>query len=188
MAASIDSNSSGSAGMLTGRSDVTGGSSEKSGSCASVADGSSGSDASAGRSPGGVGFEISWRRDSISDQLIFGSAFAVNKTRPNILTPLCRRRAGVIAPENQFTTRTRRPLAIFVGRAANITAHVLLKRPTVKRPRLPLPCPFDAVVPQTTHVAIPCFKVLVSLLERFGRHAPVVIVRELGWQRSLNLI
>jgi hypothetical protein len=31
------------------------------------------------------------------------------------------------------------------------------------------------VVPQTTHVAIPCFKVLRLVLERFGCPAPVVM-------------
>jgi hypothetical protein len=104
MAASMASMSSGSPGRLTGCSRLTGGSSEKSGSCASVAEGSSGSDGSAAETLAGDGAEISWRRDSISDQLSFGSAFvasafAGNKTRPNMLTPLCRRRAGVIAPE-----------------------------------------------------------------------------------------
>jgi len=38
---------------------------------------------------------------------------------------LCCRRAGVIAPEYQFTTRTRRHSARFVGRAAEEAARVL---------------------------------------------------------------
>src|SRR6267154_2606636 len=102
------------------------------------------------------------------------------------LTPqLCRRRAGVIALENQFTIRTRRPLAMFVGRAANITAHVLLKRPTVKRLRPPSSCPFVrwSRTPRTSQ--IPCFKVLRIVLRV---PLPPGDFRRLGWQRFLNLI
>jgi len=67
---------------------------------------------------------------------------------------LCQRRAGVTALENHFTTRTRRPSKNIRGaRGEKTAARVLQKISTVKRRRLPLPCPVRAAVPQTTHVA-----------------------------------
>src|SRR6266481_6136554 len=70
MAVSKDSMSRGSPGAISG------GSTDADGSFARVADGS------IGRSGDGAPVEISWRRDSISDQSTAGSALRVNTTRP----------------------------------------------------------------------------------------------------------
>jgi hypothetical protein len=53
---------------------------------------------------------------------------------------------------------------MFVGRAANITAHVLLKTPREKTSTA-LTLPVRALVPHTTHVANSLFNVLRIVLE-----------------------